>query len=133
MALASGKLRHRVEIQNPVEVQDQDTGAMEVTWVTIATVWAAIEPVSAREFVASESETSKVVARVTIRYRKNIDAKMRLYHRAKGFYYNIEGILSDKDSGLEYLTLPVSEGVRYYEGSPAIPVNLTPPEIYILL
>lgn len=111
--MQAGKLRHRVVIQEPIEVQDDDTGAIEVTWTPIDTVWAAIEPLSAREFITSAAETSKVVARVSIRYRSDVTAKMRLYHAAKDLYYNIEGVLSDKESGLEYITLPVSEGVRY--------------------
>lgn len=111
--LFSGKLRHRVEIQNPVETQDQRTGAVNVSWVTIATVWSAIEPVSGREFITSDTEKSKVTTRITIRFRNDINAKMRLYHRSKDIYYNIEAILADKESGLEYLTIPASEGVRY--------------------
>jgi SPP1 family predicted phage head-tail adaptor len=52
---------------------------------------------------------TKVVARITIRYRENINATMRVVHKGKA--YNIEGVLPDPDSGMEYLTLPVSEGV----------------------
>lgn len=111
--ILSGKLRHRVVLQNQVETQDLNTGAIKVTWVDIATLWSAIEPLSAKEFIASQAEASKVTTRITIRYRVDITAKMRFYHAAKGQYYNIEGVLADKDSGLEYITLPCSEGIRY--------------------
>lgn len=69
---------------------------------------------SAREFVASQAEASKVDTRITIRYRA-IDASMRLYHKSKDIYYNIEGVLFDKESGLEYITLPCSQGLRTEE------------------
>lgn len=108
-----GNLRHRVVIQQPVETQDANTGAVNVSWSTFATVWASIEPLSAREFVAAQAEASKVTARIKIRYRTGVTAKMRIYHAYKDLYYNIEGILSDKDSGIEYITMPVSEGLRY--------------------
>ncbi len=117
--LNAGRLRHRIRIEHLVNMEDSagevqnESGELEQEWVTLAEVWAAIDPLSAKEFVAAQSEQSKVVARITIRYRTDLDASMRIYHAAKGLYYNIEGILSDKDSGLEYLTLPVSEGVRY--------------------
>lgn len=111
--LHAGRLRHRLSLQRQVETQNTQTGAINVSWVEVAKLWAAIEPLSAREFLAAQSEQSKVTAKVIIRYRSNIDAKMRLYHQYKDMYYNIEGVFSDKDSGLEYLTLPVSEGVRY--------------------
>lgn len=113
--LSAGKLRHRVQIQYPIETQDQNTGAIQVSWAVLASVWASIEPLSAREFVAAQSEDSKVTTRITIRYRSDINSAMRLYHPAKGLLYNIEGVLSDKDSGLEYLTLPCSEGLMYKE------------------
>lgn len=111
--LNSGKLRHRLILQNPVETQDAETGEALITWQDVATLWAAIEPLSAKEFVVSQAEDSKVSARITIRYRSGVNAAMRFYHEAKDAYYNIEGVLSDKDSGLEYITLPVSEGLRY--------------------
>lgn len=113
--IEAGKLRHRVVIQKQIEVQDLDNGALNVTWQDIATVWSSIEPLSANEFIAAMAEASKVTTRITIRYRKDITAKMRLYHAAKEQYYNIEGVLADKDSGLEYITLPCSEGVRYQQ------------------
>lgn len=128
--LQAGKLRHRVVLQRQQEAQNNDNGAVDVTWIDIATLWASIEPISAREFVASEAEASKVTTRITIRNR-DITAKMRFYHAAKDAYYNIEGILADKESGLEYITCPCSEGLRWQEGEPdaVIPVNLIDPVI----
>lgn len=113
MPLNAGKLRHRIVIQSQQETQNSTTGAIIVAWVDLATVWAAIEPISAREYTVAQSEDSKVTTRITIRYRADLTAKMRAYHAAKNKYYNIEGVLSDKDSGLEYITLPCSEGIRY--------------------
>lgn len=114
----SRKLRHRLIIQAPVETQDPATGDLEITWNDVATVWAAIAPLSAREFIAAQSENNEVTARVTIRYRADINGKMRLLHEAKGVYYNIEGILADDNSGKLYITLPVSEGVKYQDENP---------------
>lgn len=111
--LNAGKLRHRVVIQQAVETQDSNTGAINVVWQDVATVWAAIEPLSAREFIAAQAEDSSITTRITIRYRRDISAKMRLHHRAKNVFYDIHGILSDKNSGLEYITLPCSEGLKY--------------------
>lgn len=106
--LDPGKLRHRVRIEQLVRTIDDNGDAIEV-WATLATVWAAIEPLSAREFVASQSVQSGVSARITIRYRSDVRPSMRLIHGSK--VYQIEGVLSDKDSGLEYITLPCTEGV----------------------
>lgn len=111
MSLKAGKLRHRITIQKKVRTQDSTTGAMVLSWVSLATgVPAAVDPLSAREFIASQAMTSEVQARITIRYRDDVDASMRVLHRGK--IYVIKGVLSDNKSGLDYLTLPVAEGVR---------------------
>lgn len=107
--LDSGKLRHRVSIERVSLIQDATTGAMVETWTEIAKVWAAVEPLSAREFVQSAAGQSEVTARITIRTR-DILATDRIIHR--GTVYNIRGVLADKDSGLEYITLPVAAGVN---------------------
>lgn len=111
--LQPGDLRHRLTIEKPVQAQDPNTGAITETWQEVDTVWASIKPMSAREFTASSTEHTKVSTRITIRYRSDITDEMRLYHQSKDTYYDIHGILADSDSGLEYITLPCSTGVKY--------------------
>lgn len=106
--LYAGRLRHRVTIQQQVHGMDAN-GARTVTWQDVASVWAAVEPLSAKEFIQSASVQSNVVARVTIRYRVLLPS-MRIVHNGQA--YNIHGVLPDKASGMEYLTLPVSTGVN---------------------
>lgn len=108
MTLAAGRLRHRVQIQQQTTMLTS-FGEQETVWTMVAEVWAAIEPVSAREFVAASQLQSQVSARIVIRYRDDVRASMRVLHKSK--IYVVEGVLSDKDSGIEYLTLPVSEGI----------------------
>lgn len=108
--IAAGRLRHRVTIQRKVGSQNPNTGAITYTWVDVATVWAEVAPLSAREFVASQAMPSEVSTRITIRHRDDVTAQCRALHRGKVF--NIHGVLADQVSGLEYLTLPCSEGVN---------------------
>ena len=108
MPLDAGKLRHRITIQRLLRYIDSAGDTVE-DWTTFATVWASIEPLSAREFVGSQAMQSQVSARITIRHLDGVLASMRILHGAK--VYVIEGVLPDKDSGLEYLTLPCSQGV----------------------
>ncbi|WP_303748413.1 phage head closure protein [Stenotrophomonas pigmentata] len=109
MSLPAGRLRHRVLIQQQVTIRDDD-GVQTTNWVDVATVWASVEPLSAREFIQSGQTQVAVTARITIRYRAGLQASMRILHR--GQVYNIAGLLSDKVSGLEYITIPVSAGVN---------------------
>lgn len=109
--LSAGDLRHRVQIQSQIEINDPDTNAVTIDWAPFGgPVWAAIAPLSAKEFIQSASEQNKIVARITIRYRDGILPSMRVIHR--GTIYNITGVLADADSGLEYQTLVVSTGVN---------------------
>lgn len=109
MPIQAGLLRHWVDIEQFAE-HVNSSGERDRYWEPVATVWAAVEPMSAREFTAAQQIQSKVTTRITIRYRDGITAAMRIVHRGK--YYNIQGVLSDKDSGIEYLTLPCSEGTN---------------------
>ncbi|MFJ3121045.1 phage head closure protein [Pseudomonas protegens] len=110
--MRAGKLRHRIDIQRPVVVRDpEDNTELAVRWET---VWercpASVEPLSAREFISAQAKQSEVTARIVVRYRPGLLPTMRIVHR--GEIYNIAGALPDNDSGLEYLTLPVSRGVN---------------------
>ena len=109
--LEAGKLRHRVDIEKQTYVQDATTGEMTTTWTAhAASIPASIEPLSAREFIQAAATQSAVTARITIRYLPGVTAAMRVKHGAT--IYNIHGVLSDRSSGIEYLTLPVSEGLN---------------------
>jgi SPP1 family predicted phage head-tail adaptor len=109
MALAAGKLRHRVTIQEQVETRDS-SGDVLIEWEDFAVVWAAVEPLSVREFISAQSMQSQIVARITVRYRDDLTATMRILHRDS--VYNPQGWLPDPESGLEYLTAPCSAGVN---------------------
>jgi len=108
--VASGKLRHRVQLQAPGTTQDPNTGEMVQNWTTYADVWADVAPMSAREFLAAGAEQSEVRGKITIRYRTDVDATHRVVHRGK--WYAIFGVMEDAESGGEHLTLMTGEGVR---------------------
>lgn len=108
--MQAGKLRHQVTIQEPVNDQNPDTGAVNKTWRDIATVWAEVSPLSAREFIAAQASQGEITTRITIRFRTGITRQNRILFREE--IYNIEGVLPDQKSGREYLTLPCSEGLN---------------------
>lgn len=110
MPVGSGDLRHRVELQSQQQTQDATTGEITVAWVTYATVWAQIVPMSAREFIQSDATQSEVLGRMAIRYRDDVQASHRVLYRSK--VYNIFGVMPDAESGKEHLTLMTGEGVN---------------------
>jgi len=74
----TGRLRHPLKVESFQSAQDPDTGEMVQEWVEIASVWAAIEGVSGQEFFASGAEQSITTHKITIQYRDDITADMRL-------------------------------------------------------
>lgn len=111
MGARAGQFRHRIAIDQLILTQDPNSGAEIRKWeVLYPSVPAAIEPLSTREFISARSMQSKMVARIRIRYMDGLDATNRIRHLGK--IYNVEGWLPDTDSGIDYLTAPVSEGVN---------------------
>jgi SPP1 family predicted phage head-tail adaptor len=109
--IAAGKLRHLVSLQSRQTGRDPDSGSVvDLGWVEVTKLWASIEPLSVREFTAAAANQSKVTARIVTRRDKRVTAAMRFVY--DGCIYNIEGVLPDPVSGLEYQTHPVSEGVN---------------------
>ncbi|WAT06487.1 phage head closure protein [Rouxiella badensis] len=108
--MQAGKLRHRVMWQRPVNSQDPVTGEVIPAWVDVKQLWAEVVPLSVKEFIAAQAGQVELTARIKIRRRAGITAKHRILYR--GDIYNIEGVLPDPESGLEYLTLPCSQGVN---------------------
>ena len=106
--LAAGKLRHRVTIEQPTVTQNPLTGEITEGWSTFASsIPAAIEPLSARDFIQSAAMQSEITTRITIRFITGLKPSMRIISGAT--IYNIRGILPDKNSGREYITLPCDE------------------------
>jgi len=110
MGLHAGRLRHVIEIQECIQVQNVSSGGMVDRWQTVtgcSAVPAEIVYISGREFISSNAKQSEIVARITIRKRTGITTKMRIIGMGKTF--DIQGILPDHETGNTWLTMPVSE------------------------
>lgn len=113
----AGDLRHRVAIQERVEEQDEDSGAIFWTWETVNDErgdWSSLAaqklPLSAREFEAAAAIQAQVSTRFVMRWMTGVAPKMRLVHDGKT--YDINGVMEDQDTGRDYMTLSCTEGVN---------------------
>jgi SPP1 family predicted phage head-tail adaptor len=68
---AIGELRHRLELQAPVETPD-GAGGVTRGWESLGQVWAAIEPVSMNDVVAADKRLGRITHRIVIRRRSEI-------------------------------------------------------------
>lgn len=113
--MKAGKLRHWLRFERKVTDVDSDGNLLE-TWVDAFAVNSLmpceLEPLSARELIAAQSMQSRVSARIVCRWRPGIDAAQRAVDPRDGAVYNFEGVVPDKESNREYVTIPASTGIN---------------------
>src|SRR4029077_499666 len=100
--------RRRVTIQSRVDTQDA-AGGVTSAWTTLwPNVPAQIDEQGGQEFFAAQQIQAKNAAIISIRWRPNINEKMRVLHyRTPGQppdIYNIEGMSTDL-TGRKVITL----------------------------
>ena len=79
MSLPAGRLRNRVTIKSKTATQNS-YGEEVIVWVTLATVWAAVEPMRGQEYLESRRLQAEVDYRVRLRYRSGLAPTMRVYY-----------------------------------------------------
>lgn len=104
----AGLLNNRVEIQSLQQVEDPLYGPQPAEWHTVASVWAEIQDVlpSKSESVVEGALVSYRRTRIRFRYRKGVDAVMRIQEKGgEGRIWQIVGgpaILGNRQ-GMELL------------------------------
>lgn len=88
--MKAGDLRDLIQIEEKQETQS-DSGEVIIEWVEVVQTYAAIEPISGREFFASQTIGSEVTTRIRIRYYPGIVTAMRVNH--EGILYNVLTVL----------------------------------------
>lgn len=101
-----GTLRHRVTIEEKARVSDGGGGGT-VTWSTVATVWASIDPVSGFKRMQSEQLQSRITHVVRIRERDGITTAMRIRLGARLFA--IRSIINEGERD-RWLVIDAEEG-----------------------
>ena len=88
--MKAGQLNQRVTIERLTETEDK-YGDSTSEWVTAATVWAAVEPLVGREFMAAMQAQASVSTRIRMRYRPGVTPADRVTH--EGRVYGIESVI----------------------------------------
>jgi len=96
--MQAGALRHRVTIQAATETQN-DFGEVTKTWSDLATVWAAVEALSGREYFEARQLQRSTLTRMIIRWRDDVTAGHRVrWTDTMGttHTYDIESVIADR-------------------------------------
>jgi SPP1 family predicted phage head-tail adaptor len=91
-----GDLRHRITLQAKTSTSDAAFGET-VTWTDIATMWAAIWPVSASETISNMQNGMTITHRIRIRYRRVLKSDWQISFADRTF--NIVSII---DQGMNH-------------------------------
>lgn len=107
--LNAGTLRHRITIQQAQDTQNS-YGEPVPTWITFATVWASIEPLSGRELSTYRSIGGTETHKVTMRYLSGLDLDtMQISYNNRTF--SINSISNTEERNYE-LVLTCTEYVK---------------------
>lgn len=100
-----GDLNKRITIQAPTRASD-GMGNFTESWNDLATVWAAIWPMSANEYKQAMQNVMIVSHRIRIWYRSAFKASWRIKFGNR--YFNIVSIINQNEKN-EYLDLMCKE------------------------
>ena len=115
MSQRAGELRHRITIQTKSSDRDGDGYPIPSPWVDYKKLWGKVTHLSGKDLIAAQANQSKIVARLKIRYREDVNTDMRVIY--KGGIYAIDSpALEDADSGYEYVTFLLSQGTEHAQG-----------------
>ena len=104
-----GAMRERVRIERESRTPDAGGGA-QASWTPLGhapTVWARVEPIAGTELVQAMRLQARVTHRVTMRWRGDVTAAMRLVWGARSL--NIRAV-TNPDERRRYLELLCEEG-----------------------
>ena len=100
--MKSGDLRHRIVLEQPIRSKNT-IGEQIDTFTTVATVWAAVEPLTGTWLFQAQQADSKVSGRVRIRYREDIKPTWRILF--DGRYLSIVSILNPDERKKELIIM----------------------------
>lgn len=100
--MKAGKLDKRITLQAPATGQDGN-GEPLSGWTNVVTdgdgkVWASINDMTGREYLAAAATQNAVQTKICIRYRPGIAPTQRVLHGAD--VYTIEAVLGQGKIGL---------------------------------
>ena len=78
-----GEMRQRIALQAKSITKSE--GIPLESWITVATVWAAVSDISGKEYFQAGAMQSEVTTRIRIRYQTGINSSMRVLYGSRVF------------------------------------------------
>ena len=89
--MKAGDLTERVTVERLQGGFDELGRPLPDTWAHLFDCWAAVEPLTGREYIAAQAAVSEVTARIRMRFRPWMTAQDRVIHN--GITYGIQSVI----------------------------------------
>ena len=90
--MRAGALKHYITFERPHKRTTNARGGNVKNWETHASMWASMEPLSAREYFETFQMEAEVSTRFIVRYRTDLNTHMRIRYGTR--YFKIVGRLN---------------------------------------
>ena len=98
----AGQLDQRVTVERLQQGQDE-IGQPVTTWTALYAVWASVEPLTGREYIAASAAMSELTTRIRLRYRPGITPADRVTH--EGRVYGITSVIDYRSANRELVLM----------------------------
>ncbi len=85
----SGKLRHRLDVQNVVETEDE-LGTEVISFTSAFKAWGSIDTLKGAELVQAREVVTRATHKIRMRFLEGLTERNRIVHN--GNVYNIEAL-----------------------------------------
>ena len=100
--MKAGDLDQRVTVERYTSTEDE-LGQPIQSWAPLFTTWAAVEPLTGREYLAAQAAVSEVTARIRMRFRPWMTAEDRVIHNCTT--YVIESLIDVRSDHRELVLM----------------------------
>lgn len=82
--MRAGRLRHLITLWQP-QLQQNALGEKQVHWLSVATVWAGVEPVNSTATYTADQTYHRPQTRFVLRYRADVQAGWQVEYQGQRF------------------------------------------------
>ena len=101
--MKAGDLDQRIRVERLQGGFDELGQPLPDTWAHLFDCWAAVEPLTGREYIAAQALQSEVTTRIRMRFRPWMTAQDRVIHGGKT--YNIVSVIDVRSQGRELVLM----------------------------
>ena len=97
--MKAGDLDQRVTVERQQGGFDELGQPLPDNWAPLFSCWAAVEPLTGREYIAAAAAVSEVTAKIRLRYRPGVLGTDRVIH--DGTVYQIQSVIDLRSGNRE--------------------------------